>query len=50
MGLNMPKMMILKGFNLIMNTDFRAFATEKEAIEYLIGEPLIEDIAPIFKS
>ena len=49
-GLNMPKMMILKGFNLIMNTDFRAFATEKEAIEYLIGEPLIEDIAPIFKS
>lgn len=47
-GLNLPKMMILKGFNLLMNTDFRAFATEKEAIEYLIGEPLIEYVAPIF--
>lgn len=47
-GLNLPKMMILKGFNLLMNTDFRAFATEREAIEYLIGEPLIEDVAPIF--
>ncbi|MBX2970002.1 MAG: hypothetical protein KF803_11580 [Cyclobacteriaceae bacterium] len=47
-GLNLPKMMILKGFNLLMNTDFRAFATEKEAIEYLIGEPLSDDVAPIF--
>jgi hypothetical protein len=31
-----------------MNTDFRAFATEKEAIEYLIGEPVKEEMKPIF--
>ena len=49
-GLNLPKMMILKGFNLLMNTDFRAFATEKEAIEYLIGESLVSDPGPIFAS
>lgn len=47
-GLNLPKMMILKGLNLLMNTDFRAFATEQEALEYLIGEPLIDHPAPIF--
>lgn len=47
-GLNLPKMMILKGFNLLMNTDFKAFGTEKEAIEYLIAESLNEEIIPIF--
>lgn len=49
-GLNLPKMMILKGFNLLMNTDFKAFGTEKEAIEYLIGESLVSDPGPIFAS
>lgn len=48
-GLNKPKMMILKGFNLLLNTDFRAFSTECEAIEYLIEEPVIEKLEPIFK-
>jgi hypothetical protein len=49
-GLNTPKMMILKGFNLFMGTDFRAFSTEKEAIEYLIGEPIKEEMIPIFNT
>ncbi|MBL7844976.1 MAG: hypothetical protein KF846_10825 [Cyclobacteriaceae bacterium] len=49
-GLNTPKMMILKGFNLLLGTDFRAFATEREAIEYLIGEPVVEELKPIFNS
>jgi hypothetical protein len=48
-GLNKPKMMILKGFNLLLDTDFRAFSTECEAIEYLIEEPVIEKLEPIFK-
>jgi hypothetical protein len=43
-------MMILKGFNLFMGTDFRAFSTEKEAIEYLIGEPIKEEMIPIFNT
>ncbi|MBX2967506.1 MAG: hypothetical protein KF845_15295 [Cyclobacteriaceae bacterium] len=47
-GLNMPKMMILKGFNLLLGTGFQAFATEREAIEYLIGEPVGEELKPIF--
>lgn len=49
-GLNTPKMMILKGFNLLLGTDFRAFATEREAIEYLLGEPVVEELKPIFNS
>jgi len=48
-GLNKPKMMILKGFNLLLDTDFRAFSTECEAFEYLIEEPVIEKLEPIFK-
>ncbi|MBX2946232.1 MAG: hypothetical protein KF725_10385 [Cyclobacteriaceae bacterium] len=49
-GLNTPKMMILKGFNLLLGTDFRTFATEREAIEYLIGAPVVEELKPIFVS
>lgn len=49
-GLNTPKMMILKGFNLLLGTDFRPFATEREAIEYLLGEPVVEELKPIFNS
>lgn len=40
--LNKPKMMILKGFNLLLATNFRAFSTEYEAVQYLIEEPVIE--------
>lgn len=47
-GLNRPKMMILKGFNLVARTDFKPFASEAEALAYLLGEPLLEDIAPVF--
>lgn len=41
-SLNKPKMMILKGFNLLLATNFRAFSTEYEAVQYLIEEPVIE--------
>lgn len=49
-GLNAPKMMILKGFNLFFGTDFRPFSTEREAIEYLIGEPVDEELQALFTS
>jgi hypothetical protein len=48
-GLNTPKMMILKGFNLLLGTDYQAFSDERSALEYLIQEPLSETINPIFK-
>lgn len=37
-GLNMPKMMILKGLNLFLASNYRAFDTEQEAIDYLIDD------------
>jgi hypothetical protein len=40
-GLNKPKMMILKGFNLLLGTDYRAFSSEREALAYLL---VTEDI------
>lgn len=48
-GLNTPKMMILRGFNLLLGTDYRAFSDERSALEYLIQEPIHETITPIFK-
>ncbi|MFZ5973531.1 MAG: hypothetical protein ACOYXA_18260 [Bacteroidota bacterium] len=47
-GLNRPKMMILKGFNLVVRTDFKPFASEAEALAYLLREPLIEEVGPMF--
>jgi hypothetical protein len=49
-GLNTPKKMILKGFNLLMGTDFRAFDSEKEAIEFLTNAALPEDFPSAFKA
>ncbi len=49
-GLNKPKMMILKEFSLLLDTDFRAFSTEYEAVQYLIEETVIEKLEPIFKN
>lgn len=49
LGLNRPKMMILKGFNLVARTDFKPFASEAEALAYLLGEPLLEEVGPVFK-
>lgn len=46
-GLNTPKMMILKGFNLLVGTDFQAFATERAALEYLL-ENRVESMPAIF--
>lgn len=40
--LNQPKRIILKGFNLFFNRDYQSFDTTKEAIEYLIGESVME--------
>lgn len=39
-GLNEPKKIILKAFNFFMGTDFRAFDSEKEALEFLIEAPV----------
>lgn len=47
-GLNTAKIMILKGFNLLMGTDFRPFSTEAEALQYLVGEELAAPLTPIF--
>lgn len=47
-GLNKPKMMILKGFNLLLGTDYRAYASEREALEYLLATELEEVPAAIF--
>jgi hypothetical protein len=38
LGLNQPKMMILKGFNLFLNRDLKPFKTKEEALEYLVRE------------
>lgn len=43
-GLNEPKKIILKAFNFFMGTDFRAFDSEKEALEFLV-DVLIEEPA-----
>jgi hypothetical protein len=37
-GLNQPKMMILKGFNLFLNRNMTPFNTRDEALEYLVSE------------
>jgi hypothetical protein len=42
-GLNEPKKIILKAFNFFMGTDFRAFDTEKEALEFLV-EAQVEEL------
>jgi hypothetical protein len=47
-GLNTAKMMILKGFNLVAGTDFRPFASERDALCYLLNEPLQATGQPIF--
>lgn len=37
-GLNQPKMMILKGFNLFLNRKLTPFNSKEEALDYLISE------------
>ncbi len=39
-GLNEPKKLILKAFNFFMGTDFRAFDTEQQALEFLVDAPI----------
>jgi hypothetical protein len=38
LGLNQPKMMILKGFNLFLNRNLIPFKTRDEALDYLVSE------------
>lgn len=47
-GLNKPKMMILKGFNLLMGTDYRAFSNEADAVAYLLATEVIPAPLGIF--
>jgi hypothetical protein len=47
-GLNEPKKIILKAFNFFMGTDFRAFDTEKQALEFLLEEPLKVELESVF--
>lgn len=47
-GLNEPKKIILKAFNFFMGTDFRAFDTEKQALEFLLEEPLTVELESVF--
>lgn len=47
-GLNEPKKIILKAFNFFMGTDFRAFDTEKEALEFLVEAPVEELAKSVF--
>jgi hypothetical protein len=47
-GFSKVKLMILKGFNLIMGTNWMAFPTEKEALEYLIQGKIESEIESIF--
>ena len=47
-GLNEPKKVILKAFNFFMGTDFRAFDTEKEALEFLMEAPIPPDLISVF--
>ncbi|MCZ8215501.1 MAG: hypothetical protein O9262_04635 [Cyclobacteriaceae bacterium] len=47
-GLNEPKKIILKAFNFFMGTDFRAFDTEKEALEFLVEAPVEELTKSVF--
>ncbi|MCU0383214.1 MAG: hypothetical protein MUF68_04035 [Cyclobacteriaceae bacterium] len=49
-GLNEPKKLILKAFNFFMGTDFRAFDTEKEALEFLIAAPIEKLESGIFET
>jgi hypothetical protein len=37
-GLNQPKMMILKGYNLFLNRNLTPFNTKEEALDYLISD------------
>jgi hypothetical protein len=37
-GLNAPKKIILKGFNLVLNRNFKAFDTREEALAYLVSD------------
>jgi hypothetical protein len=37
-GLNQPKMMILKGFNLFLKRNLKPFSTKEEALEYLTSD------------
>lgn len=47
-GLNEPKKIILKAFNFFMGTDFKAFDTEKEALEFLVEAPVEELTKSVF--
>ncbi|GCC52855.1 hypothetical protein SanaruYs_30940 [Chryseotalea sanaruensis] len=47
-GLNEPKKIIVKAFNFFMGTDFRAFDSEKEALEFLVDAPIEEEAKSIF--
>jgi hypothetical protein len=38
LGLNQPKMMILKGFNLFLKSNIKPFNTKEEALDYLVSE------------
>ncbi len=49
-GLNEPKKVILKAFNFFMGTDFRAFDSEREALEFLIETSLEEGLESVFTS
>jgi hypothetical protein len=37
-GLNQPKRMILKGFNLFLNRNIKPFSTKEEALDYLVSD------------
>jgi hypothetical protein len=47
-GVSKVKVMILKGFNLLMGTDWKAFSTEKEALEYLLQTKIENEVPCIF--
>lgn len=47
-GFSKVKLMILRGFNLIMGTNWLAFPTEKEALEYLIQGRIEHEMTPVF--
>ena len=36
-GLNTPKKMILKGFNLLLGRELKVFDTEQQALDYLLS-------------
>ncbi len=41
-GIDRFKMFILKAFNLLMGTDYRAFRTEQEALAYLLESDTVD--------